>query len=151
MPEGAAGAHAPKVILAFDFGARNIGVACGDTVSRNASPLSGVPARGGEPNWSLIEAHIHSWRPNRAVVGLPYNADGSESDMTKAARGFAGELKERFTLEVDLVDERYSSMDAQARLRAQRESGVRRRRVGKADIDAVAACVILERWFSERL
>jgi putative Holliday junction resolvase len=151
MPEPGGAAHPPNVILAFDFGARNIGVACGDTVSRNASPLSPVPARGGEPNWALIEAHVRTWRPNRLVVGLPYNTDGSESDMTKAARAFAGELQERFALEVDLVDERYSSMDAQARLRSERESGARRRRVGKADIDAVAACVILERWFSERL
>ena len=151
MPEGGVAAKSPEVILAFDFGSRNIGVACGDTVSRNATPLSPVPARGREPNWALIEAHVKSWRPNRAVVGLPYNADGSESDMTKAARDFAAALRARFALAVDLVDERYSSMDAQARLRSERASGARRRRVGKTDVDAVAACVILERWFSERL
>jgi len=50
---------------------------------------------------------------------------------------------------VHLVDERYSSLDAQSRLRAERESGSRKRRVGKADIDAAAACIILERWFIE--
>ena len=151
MPESDAAPTSPEIILAFDFGARNIGVACGDTVSRNAAPLSTVPARGSEPNWPLIEAHVKSWRPNRAVVGLPYNADGSESDMTRAARDFAAQLEERFGLPIDLVDERYSSMDAQARLKSQRASGARRRRVAKSDVDAVAACVILERWFSERL
>jgi RNase H-fold protein (predicted Holliday junction resolvase) len=48
-----------------------------------------------------------------------------------------------------MVDERYSSMDAQARLKSARESGLMRRRIAKSDIDAAAACVILERWFTE--
>jgi len=52
-------------------------------------------------------------------------------------------------LPVKLVDERYSSLEAQERLRGARESGMRKRRVTKVDIDAAAACVILERWFDE--
>jgi putative holliday junction resolvase len=84
------------------------------------------------------------------VVGLPYNVDGSDSDMTAAARSFAEELARRYALEVALVDERYSSLEAGARLKEARESGLRRRRVAKADVDAAAACVILERWFSEK-
>jgi RNase H-fold protein (predicted Holliday junction resolvase) len=47
------------------------------------------------------------------------------------------------------VDERYSSLEAASRLKIARESGLRKRRVVKADVDAAAACVILERWFSE--
>jgi RNase H-fold protein (predicted Holliday junction resolvase) len=49
-----------------------------------------------------------------------------------------------------MVDERYSSLEASARLKSARESGLRRRRVAKSDVDAAAACVILERWFSEK-
>jgi RNase H-fold protein (predicted Holliday junction resolvase) len=52
-------------------------------------------------------------------------------------------------LPVKLVDERYSSLEAQERLKGARESGMRKRRVTKVDIDAAAACVILERWFDE--
>jgi putative holliday junction resolvase len=85
-----------------------------------------------------------------AVVGLPYNVDGSDSNMTGAARGFAAELARRFGIEVALVDERYSSLEAESRLKAARESGLRRGRVAKSDIDAAAACVILERWFTEK-
>jgi putative holliday junction resolvase len=97
----------------------------------------------------MIAAQLREWQPNLAVVGLPYNVDGSESSMTTAARGFAAELAKRHALEVVLVDERYSSQEAEARLKSARESGLRRRRVAKADVDAAAACVILERWFSE--
>jgi RNase H-fold protein (predicted Holliday junction resolvase) len=49
-----------------------------------------------------------------------------------------------------LVDERYSSLEAQARLREARQAGLRKHRVAKADIDAAAACVVLERWFTTK-
>ena len=74
--------------------------------------------------------------------------DGSDSAQTRDARAFASEAARRYRLQVVLVDERYSSKEAEARLKAARESGLRRRRVAKADVDAAAACVILERWFT---
>jgi putative Holliday junction resolvase len=143
MPESSR----PKVILAFDFGRRRIGVACGDTVSRTASALSAVPCGPNGPRWELIGSIFKDWQPDMAVVGLPYNVDGSDSDMSAAARGFAAELARRYSLEVALVDERYSSLEAEARLKSARESGLRRRAT-KSDVDAAAASVILERWFT---
>ena len=143
------GSATPRVVLAFDFGHRRIGVACGDTVSRTAAPLAAVPVTTGGPRWEILDSLMRDWQPALAVVGLPYNVDGSDSGMTGAARGFAAELEKRYLKQVVLVDERYSSREAEARLKAQRESGLRRRRVAKADIDAASACVILERWFSE--
>jgi putative Holliday junction resolvase len=137
------------VILAFDFGHRRIGVACGDTISRSASALKALTAGAQGPLWEHIGALLREWQPHLAVVGLPYNTDDSESSMASDAREFAAQLQVRFALPVQMVDERYSSLDAQARLKAARESGLRKRRVGKADIDAAAACIILERWFTE--
>jgi putative holliday junction resolvase len=139
----------PRVVLAFDFGQRRIGIACGDTVSRTTAPLNAVPASAAGPRWELIESLVREWQPALAVVGLPYNVDGSDSTMTQAARRFAAELERRCRLSVVLIDERYSSREAEARLKSARESGLRRRRVVKADVDAAAACVILERWFTE--
>jgi putative holliday junction resolvase len=145
MPESSR----PKIVLAFDFGLRRIGVACGDSLSRNTSALETVPAGPKGPRWELITAMMRDWQPDMAVVGLPYNVDGSDNDMTGAARGFAAELARRYALEVVMVDERYSSLEAASRLQAARESGLRRRRVAKSDVDAAAARVILERWFNE--
>jgi putative holliday junction resolvase len=146
MPESSR----PKIVLAFDFGLRRIGVACGDTMSRNASALKTVPAGPTGPRWEFIDSMMRDWQPDMAVVGLPYNVDDSDSDMTGAARSFAAELTRRYKLEVVMVDERYSSLEAEARLQTARESGLRRRRVAKSDVDAAAACVILERWFTEK-
>jgi putative Holliday junction resolvase len=138
------------LILAFDFGKRRIGVACGDTVSRAASPLGGIPAGPQGPQWGGIDSLMRDWSPTVLVVGLPYNADGSEGPAAAAARGFAAELGTRYALAIELVDERYSSLEAGERLRGARESGLRKRRVTKVDVDAASACVILERWFSEK-
>jgi putative holliday junction resolvase len=140
----------PKTVLAFDFGLRRIGVASGDTVSRNTSALQTIPAGPLGPRWELIDSLMRDWQPDIAVVGLPYNADDSESSMSGAARGFAAELVRRYQIEVVMVDERYSSLEAEARLQTARESGLRRRRVAKSDVDAAAARVILERWFTEK-
>jgi putative Holliday junction resolvase len=139
-----------KIVLAFDFGLRRIGVACGDTLSRSASALKAVPVNSKGPSWEAIDALMRDWQPDMAVVGLPYNVDGSDSEQTRAARSFAAELARRYGLEVTMVDERYSSLEAEARLKSARESGLRRRRVARSDVDAAAACVILERWFSEK-
>jgi putative Holliday junction resolvase len=148
MPEPAA-LGAPQVVLAFDFGLKRIGIACGDTVSRTASPLDAVAAGPSGPRWETIDAVLREWQPSLVVVGLPYNVDGSDSPMTNAARDFAAELGRRCPLPIVLVDERYSSREAEALLKSQRESGQRRRRVVKADVDAAAACVILERWLRQ--
>src|SRR2546430_8663381 len=77
---------AARIILAFDFGHRRIGVACGDTVSRTAAPLEAVPVGVGGPRWEVIEALLRTWQPALIVVGLPYNVDGSDNAMTDAAR-----------------------------------------------------------------
>jgi len=143
------GGRAPQLVLAFDFGRRRIGVACGDTLSRAASPLSGIASSATGPRWDVVDSLMRDWQPTLLVVGLPYNADGSESGMSESARGFAGELTRRYALPVRLIDERYSSLEAETRLKTERQAGLRKRRVAKADVDAAAACVILERWFTE--
>lgn len=139
----------PQLVLAFDFGRRRIGVACGDSLSRTASPLAGIASSAAGPRWEVVDSLLRDWQPTLLVVGLPYNADGSESGMSASARGFAGELARRYALPVRLIDERYSSLEAETRLKGEREAGLRKRRVAKADVDAAAACVILERWFTE--
>jgi putative Holliday junction resolvase len=136
--------------MAFDFGRRRIGIACGDTLSRTASPLCTVRADGDREPWEAIGRLVADWQPALAIVGLPYNADGTEGALAAAARDFAAQLRRRHGLTVELVDERYSSLEAGDRLRAARSSGLRVRRVAKNDVDAAAAGIILERWLIER-
>jgi putative holliday junction resolvase len=147
MPEEAPARARPRVILAFDFGLKRIGVACGDTVSSSASPLKSIES--GAAVWATVDSLVRDYRPDILVVGLPYNVDGSETQLAAKARGFAAELANRSGVPVELVDERYSSLEAEERLKDKRASGLSKRRVKKGDIDAGAACIILERWLVE--
>jgi putative holliday junction resolvase len=139
----------PQLILAFDFGRRRIGVACGDSLSRSARPLKGIANSPSGPRWEDIDLLLREWQPTLIAVGLPYNVDGTESGMSTAARRFADAIGQRYPVPVRLIDERYSSLEAESRLQSARQSGARKRRVARADIDAAAACVILERLFTE--
>ena len=135
-------------VLAFDFGLKRIGIASGDTLTRHAAPRPAVAVGRAGPDWQLIAREVRALEPELLVVGAPYNAAGGEGHLSAAARAFAAELERRFTLPVHLVDERFSSLEASAALKARRASGERRRRVGRAAIDSAAAAVILARWFA---
>lgn len=142
-------AHAHVTLLAFDFGLKRTGVATGESRAGVTRGVATLLPRSGEPDWTGIDALIREWQPDLLVVGLPYNADGSDSAMTLAARAFARALASRSALPVDTVDERHSSIEAQTHLREQRASGLRRRRVRREDIDREAARVIARQWLHE--
>jgi putative Holliday junction resolvase len=136
----------PQTVLAFDFGLKRIGIASGDTLTRSAAPRGAAAVSRTGPDWELITREVRALAPELLVVGAPYNVDGSDTALKAAVERFAAELGRRFGLPVHLVDERYSSLEASAALKAQRESGQRRRRVQRADIDSAAAAVILGRF-----
>lgn len=139
----------PETIIAFDFGVRRIGVAVGQQVTNSANPLETVTNGADGPDWQRIEQLVREWRPQRLIVGMPLHADGSPSDIGRLASAFADAL-ERFELPVERIDERYSSVEAQAMLKAQREQGLRGR-IDKATIDSAAATLIAERWLKNEL
>lgn len=97
-----------EVVLGFDFGARRIGVAIGNTLTREARPLAIVAAEG-DARWARIAALIGQWQPARLVVGIPRHPDGAAHQMTQRCERFARRLEGRYRLPVARVDERYSS------------------------------------------
>src|SRR5882724_5985654 len=146
MPEG--GQPQVHTVLAFDFGLKRIGLATGDTLTSAAAPLAAIAVSQSGPDWGSIERTVRAVHPGFLVVGAPYNADGTPGRLAPAARRFASELEKRFGLPVNMVDERWSSLEANEALKARRASGERRRRIRREDIDSAAAAVILERWFA---
>ena len=129
-------------LLGFDFGPRKIGVAVGQTVTGSASPLTTIRSQGDRPDWARIERLIEEWRPQAAVVGLPFNMDDSETALAPRVRRFARQLEGRFGLQVHLVDERLTSLEARRQLG--------RAATSREAIDAMAATLILETWLCER-
>jgi putative Holliday junction resolvase len=134
MPEG--------VYLGFDFGYKRIGVAVGQMLTGSASPLSTLDAKLGVPNWDTVKMLVNQWKPLAMIVGLPTCIDDSQQYTTAAARGFARQLRRRFFLDVHLVDERLTTVEARAYLFA--KGGYRK--IKNTEVDSIAACIILEQW-----
>lgn len=123
-----------QTLLAFDFGARRVGVACGNTLMRQAQPLRSIAAEG-DARFAQIKKLIAEWQPDALVVGVPFHPDGAAHAVTEQARRFARQLHGRFQLQVHEVDERYSSVEAE--------------RDDPDDLDAASAAVILQQFFNE--
>jgi putative Holliday junction resolvase len=138
----------PHTLIAFDFGLRRIGIAAADTVTASPAPRPAITVLGDGPDWHRIEREIRSLQPRLLVVGIPYNEDGSASTLAAAARSFGAALESRFGLKVHYVDERFSSLEASARLADSRRRGERGRRVRREHVDSAAAAIILERWLA---
>lgn len=134
--------QANRTILGFDFGKKSIGVAIGQEVTGTASPLPSLAARDGIPDWSKIEAIYQEWQPQLVIVGLPLNMDGTNQDITHAARKFGNRLHNKFKKTVEFYDERLTTADAKTRLFEL--GGYKKLEKGK--IDSVSACLIAEGW-----
>lgn len=139
-----------RIVLAFDFGLRRIGMAVGDTLTRSARVHRSLTSTDSGPDWDAILREIRSIGPDLLVVGAPYNDDGTPSTVAPAANRFAAALAQRSGLAVQRIDERYSSVEAASQLREQRASGVRTRRLRSGDLDSAAAAVILNTWLAQQ-
>jgi putative Holliday junction resolvase len=136
-----------RILLAFDFGLRRLGIATGNLATRTASPLATLRVDRTLP-WTDIDRVVDDWRPAQLVVGCP-EGEGAEA-IAKHVGRFVVALKERYGLPVATVDETATSVAAQAGLADGRRSGYLRRRVGRGRVDQVAACLIAEQWMNEQ-
>ncbi len=133
------------VLLGFDFGMKRIGVAVGQTITKTASPLETLQAKDGIPDWNSIHNLIQKWRATAFVVGIPLKMDGTEQNITIAARKFGNRLHGRFNMPVYEFDERLSTVEARAKIFEQ--GGYKA--LQAEQIDSIAAVIILEDWLQK--
>jgi putative Holliday junction resolvase len=135
-----------RLLLAFDYGTRRLGVATANMTTRTASPLTTLRVDGDLP-WSEIDRVVADWRPAQIVVGLP-EGEGTEA-IAARVRSFVAALERRYDVPVATVDETLTSVAALGEIAASRRSGYLRRRAGRDSTDRVAACLIAEQWMTE--
>ena len=124
--------------LVFDFGMKHIGLAIAEPRADLVRGLATIPARAGEPHWHALDPVVEAWQPERLVVGLPINMDGTPSEGSARARRFGERLGARYALCVDYADERLSTFEAISR------------GASADDAHTQAAQVIGETWLNER-
>jgi putative Holliday junction resolvase len=137
---------APLRVAAIDLGKARAGVAVADELGMFAHPRPFLEAKSRK---ALLEALVllsQKESIERFVVGLPLDSYGGQGPAAQRAIVFAQELANATGVSVELVDERFSTVEASRHLR---ESGVTAR-AGKGLVDGAAAAVILQHWLDRR-
>jgi putative holliday junction resolvase len=130
-----------RTFLAFDFGEKRIGIAIGNDLIESARGLTTITCVSDSERFSAISTLVDEWQPFAFVVGHPTHPDGTPHAMTARAEKFARQLEGRFHRKSVLVDERYSSVDAERAIRSRGE------KLSKSNLDTEAAAEILQRFF----
>jgi putative Holliday junction resolvase len=129
-------------VLGLDYGSRRIGLAVSDEAGVFAFPAGSLERKGLQADLAALGALIAERRVTHIVVGLPLHLTGRSGPEAEAARAFARALGEASGLPVDLLDERWTSREAE---RSLAEAPARHKR-DKGSVDSVAATLLLRTW-----
>ncbi|WP_122430256.1 Holliday junction resolvase RuvX [Pseudomonas viridiflava] len=135
-----------RLLLGFDFGTKQIGVAVGQAITGQARELCTLKAQNGIPDWEKVQAIIKEWQPDAIVVGLPLNMDGTRSNMSDLAEKFSRKLNGRFGVAVYTHDERLTTFEAKGERMAR---GGQKGSYRDNPVDAIAAALLLQGWLDE--
>ena len=133
-------------MIAIDLGARRIGVAVTDGLGVSAQPLATIPRRGGQRDLDALAALVREHDAGRVVLGLPLDPEGERGKAARSVEAFAARLRGAIDVPIDLVDESFSTVEAEEVLLAADLSRARRKQV----VDRIAAAVILRRWLDQQ-
>lgn len=140
--------------VGIDFGRKRIGMSISDATAFLARPWQTVPVAGADPETAAaLIADFFPRLMNEAesvdgiVIGLPRKLNGEDTDQTADVRVFAKQLEMITAIDVYLVDERLTSVEAEQQLAAREKDWKKR----KQQIDAVAATIILQDFLDSRV
>ena len=134
--------------LGLDLGARRIGVAISDSDGRVATPIGTIDraSKDRAADHQAIAGLVAEWGATVVTVGVPLSLDGSVGPAAASVLAEVAELAEVLPVPVETVDERFTTVSAEAQLRAGGVRGRDRRKV----IDQAAATVLLQAWLDRQ-
>lgn len=132
--------------LGLDVGNKRIGVAVASTELRLATPLRVIERKSVAVDAARVQELVREYDADALVVGLPRNADGTESEQERRTQSYVAELRMHLSLPIVFQDERFSTTTV---LAMQRARGVSEKQ-GRARVDAAAAAVILQEFMDHQ-
>ena len=129
-------------ILGIDYGDTRIGTSVCDEMETMALPLKTVKSESMRKNIDAMAKLAREESAGLIVVGLPLNMDGSEGERASKTRSFGKVLSKVTGLEVEYVDERLTSVEAEEIMDT---VGVKKGK-RKGIIDTIAAQIILQTY-----
>ncbi|CAC9437167.1 Putative Holliday junction resolvase YqgF [uncultured Gammaproteobacteria bacterium] len=135
-----------KTYLGFDVGTKRTGVAIANSLTHTANGIGVVENnKNGSINFAGFDVIINAHNVDLFVVGLPFNKDGKEQEMTFIAKSFGRKLTNRYKLETVFIDEYLSSSIAKKQLKYNHYHPNAKR----GDVDKRSAALILQTWLED--
>jgi putative holliday junction resolvase len=131
-------------VLALDVGTKTIGIAVGWSTTQITQPLITLQRKSVKKDAAQIKEICLQNEIEHIVTGLPLELDGNEGRSARLARQVGVAASEKTQLPLSYQDERYSTVEAESRLRKAGKNSVAIKKV----VDQVAAMIILEDWFA---
>jgi putative Holliday junction resolvase len=132
--------------LGLDVGQKRIGVAGCDGTGLIATALITIKRSSFQQDLDKLKQIVTERQVEVLVVGLPYSMDGSVGFQAKQVQKFGQRIAQALQLPVEYVDERLTSVEAEAQLKAQKRFSSYQKEL----IDSQAAAIILQQWLDER-
>ena len=133
-------------VLCLDYGERRIGVAFSDEAGVIAMPLCVINVQNSVQTLREIAGICAEKKPEKIVVGMPLNMDGSRGPKAEETKEFVRRLEKSLGIAVQTWDERLSSRQAERTL----IGGDVSRRKRKGVIDKLAAQIVLQGYLDSR-
>ena len=144
-------------VIGLDVGERRTGVASGDTETGLAAPVGAIESSADGPAVAEVVREAQARDASVIVVGMPYSMSGRVGPQAETVGRFVEMLRAAVDIEVETVDERLSTVQAERDLAHSHERGPRSRqrakagrRLPKGALDAAAATIILQSWLDRR-
>ena len=131
-----------KAVCALDLGAVRVGVAITDELGMMAHPRGALAAKPRPALLSALKELVEEEKIGRIIVGFPLDMRGTEGEAARRARELAQAIADATACDVELFDERLTTVQAQRALTA---SGLKGKKA-RARIDEAAAVAILQAW-----
>jgi putative holliday junction resolvase len=144
-PEAITAEAKPSRILAIDYGRKRIGCALSDELGITAQPFGTIVRTNRRDDLRRLRDICRKHGVARILVGHPLHITGEASVMADEAERFAARLQKELRIEVELVDERLTTWEAE---RTVAETKFSRRK--RASLDDVAAAVLLRDYLEHR-
>ncbi|MBM3944034.1 MAG: Holliday junction resolvase RuvX [SAR202 cluster bacterium] len=132
--------------MALDVGERRIGVALSDPLLLLASPLTAITRKSLSSDIEAVLRLASEHEATIIIVGLPISLSGKHGPQAKVTKEFAKALEAQSPVPVKMFDERFSTFEAEQRLR---DSGAKPSK-DRGRVDAAAAAVILQGYLDKR-
>ena len=132
-------------LMGIDFGEVRIGIALSDPLQIISQPFLVIPNN--DNTISEIQKIIKTEEVGKIILGLPLNLDGEDTKKTLEVREFAEMLKNNVDIPVIFWDERYTTVEANEKLKQMGFSIAESRKV----VDKVAASIILKNYMENQV